>query len=210
MHKTEFMSLMEELDKITESPINPDDANIVDYVEYKHSYCHFLEPQLKKLNYYCNVLKKPANYIKAIIRNILKNPECRITEKEQSFLREMSQHVDSGELYRYVKNSIAKAHKTLVYVDENGELIPELNDNYVDFAIAESLNESQQSIEETLVELFMSYLQGWSWEEWQAAGSSDREEIVVNALAELGANMDTEEAYDIFYDWAAGLTEEDF
>ena len=210
MHKTNFMNLMEELDKLTEAPINPDDANIVDYVEYKHSYCHFLEPQLKKLNYYCNVLKKPANYIKAIIRNILKNPECRITEKEQSFLREMSQHVDSHELYRYVKNSIDKAHRTLVYVDDRGELIPELNDNYVEFAIAESLKESQQSLEETLVEVFMSYLQDWSWEEWQAAGSSDREEVVVNALADLGPEVDVEEAYDIFYDWAAGLTKEDF
>ena len=201
MHKTNFMNLMEELDQITEAPVNPDDANIVDY---------FLEPQLKKLNYYCNVLKKPANYIKAIIRNILKNPECRITEKEQSFLREMSQHVDSHELYRYVKNSIDKAHRTLVYVDDRGELIPELNDNYVEFAIAESLNESHQSIEETLAELFTSYLQGWSWEEWQATGASDREEIVVNALADFGPELDIEEAYDIFYDWAAGLTEEDF
>ena len=210
MHKTNFMNLMEELDRITEASISPDEANIVDYVEYKHSYCHFLEPQLKKLNYYCNVLKKPANYIKAIIRNVLKNPECRITEKEQSFLREMSQHVDSHELYRYVKNSIDKAHRTLVYVDDRGELIPELNDDYVEFAIAESLKESQQDIEETLVTVFMSYLQDWSWEEWQAAGSSDREEIVVNALADLGPDIDVEEAYDIFYDWAAGLTEEDF
>lgn len=209
MHKTNFMNLMEELDRITEASISPDEANIVDYVEYKHSYCHFLEPQLKKLNYYCNVLKKPANYIKAIIRNILKNPECRITEKEQSFLREMSQHVDSHELYRYVKNSIDKAHRTLVYVDDKGELIPELNDNYVEFAIAESLKESQQSIEETLVAVFLDYLQDWTWEEWQATGASDREEIVVNALADLGPDIDVEEAYDIFYDWATGLTEED-
>ena len=144
MIRTDFMSVMEELDRITEASINPDDANIVDYVEYKHSYCHFLEPQLRKLNYYCNVEKKPANYIKAIIRNILKNPECRITEKERTFLNEISQHVDSGELYRYVKNSITKAHKTLVYVDDNGELIPELNDYYVDFPIAESLVETKE------------------------------------------------------------------
>ena len=98
----------------------------------------------------------------------------------------------------------------MVYVDDRGELIPELNDDYVEFAIAESLKESQQDIEETLVTVFMSYLQDWSWEEWQAAGSSDREEIVVNALADLGPDIDVEEAYDIFYDWAAGLTEEDF
>ena len=29
-------------------------ATIVDYVEYKHSYCHALEPKLKKINYYIN------------------------------------------------------------------------------------------------------------------------------------------------------------
>ena len=65
---------------------------------------------------------------------------------------------------------------------------------------------------EQLIKLFQEYLTGWSWEEWQAAGSSDREEVVVNAIADLGSNMDmdVEEAYDLFYDWAAGLTEADF
>jgi hypothetical protein len=64
--------------------------------------------------------------------------------------------------------------------------------------------------QETLIPLFQEYLSGWSWEEWQAAGSSDREEVVVNALADLGPEMDVEEAYDLFYDWSAGLTPEDF
>lgn len=65
---------------------------------------------------------------------------------------------------------------------------------------------------EQLIKLFQEYLAGWSWEEWQATGSSDKEEIVVNAIADLGPSMhiDVEEAYDIFYDWAAGLTESDF
>lgn len=67
-------------------------------------------------------------------------------------------------------------------------------------------------MEERLIELFYEYLKAWSWEEWQAAGSSDKEDIVINALADLGPNMSIEvdEAYDIFYDWVAGLTEEDF
>lgn len=65
---------------------------------------------------------------------------------------------------------------------------------------------------EQLIKLFQEYLTSWSWEEWQAAGSSDREEVVVNAIADLGPsiNIDVEEAYDLFYDWAAGLTEADF
>ena len=65
---------------------------------------------------------------------------------------------------------------------------------------------------EQLINLFQEYLAGWSWEEWQAAGSSDREEVVINAIADLGPsmNIDVEEAYDLFYDWSAGLTEADF
>lgn len=65
-------------------------------------------------------------------------------------------------------------------------------------------------MEARLINLFYKYLEGWSWEEWQAAGSSDREEVAVNAIADLGPEVDVEEAYDIFYDWAAGLTEADF
>ena len=67
-------------------------------------------------------------------------------------------------------------------------------------------------MEERLIEIFKEYLPAWSWEEWQAAGSSDKEDIVINALADLGPDVDIEvdEAYDIFYDWIAGLTEADF
>lgn len=67
-------------------------------------------------------------------------------------------------------------------------------------------------MEERLIEIFKEYLPAWSWEEWQAAGSSDKEDIVINALADLGPDVDIEvdEAYDIFYDWIVGLTEADF
>ena len=65
-------------------------------------------------------------------------------------------------------------------------------------------------MEINLINLFKEYLKGWSWEEWQAAGSSDKEEVAVNAIADLGPEIDIDEAYDLFYDWAAGLTEADF
>lgn len=67
-------------------------------------------------------------------------------------------------------------------------------------------------MEERLIKIFKEYLPAWSWEEWQAAGASDKEAIVINALADLGPDMSIEvdEAYDIFWDWAAGLTEADF
>ena len=65
-------------------------------------------------------------------------------------------------------------------------------------------------MESKLINLFYEYLKGWSWDEWQAAGSSDREEVAVNAIADFGPEVDIDEAYDLFYDWAAGLTEADF
>jgi hypothetical protein len=67
-------------------------------------------------------------------------------------------------------------------------------------------------MEERLIEIFKEYLPAWSWEEWQAAGASDKEDIVINALADLGPDMpiDVDEAYDLFWDWAAGITEADF
>ena len=67
-------------------------------------------------------------------------------------------------------------------------------------------------MDERLIEIFKEYLPAWSWEEWQAAGASDKEDIVINALADLGPDMpiDVDEAYDLFWDWAAGITEADF
>lgn len=65
-------------------------------------------------------------------------------------------------------------------------------------------------MQEQLIELFYEYLPAWTWEEWQAAGASDKEEIAINAIADLGPEVDIEEAYDLFYDWVAGLTEADF
>ena len=55
-------------------------VQLVNYVDYKHSYAHALAPILKKLNYHVNVGKKPVQYIKKIITNTLKNPEIKFTE----------------------------------------------------------------------------------------------------------------------------------
>ena len=64
--------------------------------------------------------------------------------------------------------------------------------------------------DEALINLFYEYLSGWTWDAWQAAGTSDKEEVVVNALADYGPDIYVDDAYDLFYDWAAGLTPEDF
>ena len=40
---------------------------LINYVEYKHSYAHALEPKLKAINFHANVQHKPVKYIKKII-----------------------------------------------------------------------------------------------------------------------------------------------
>ena len=97
--------------------------NLINYVDYKHSYAHALEPKLKALNFRANVQRKPVAYIKKIIVNALNQPEVRFTDKEQTFFDNVLNHYDSTELYFYVKNAINKARETMVYVDDDGELV---------------------------------------------------------------------------------------
>jgi hypothetical protein len=104
-------------------PATDERLQVVNYVEYKHSYCHFLAPNLKKLNYLCNVIQPPVEEIKDYIKDILRNPQCRVTAKEQQFLDEIYQHTDTKAIYKHIKNSIDKAYHIMVYVDADGELV---------------------------------------------------------------------------------------
>ena len=96
---------------------------LVNYAEYEHSYAHALEPKLKALNFHANVQRKPVAYIKKSIFNALNQNDVRFTDKEQTFFDNVSNHYDSTELYFYVKNAINKARETMVYVDDDGELV---------------------------------------------------------------------------------------
>lgn len=64
--------------------------------------------------------------------------------------------------------------------------------------------------ENTIIQMFRDSLASWDWDTWTSTSVSDREEIVVEVCAELGITADIDEVYDLFYDWSAGLTEEDF
>lgn len=64
--------------------------------------------------------------------------------------------------------------------------------------------------ESVIIEMFRASLASWDWDTWTSTSSSDREEIVAEVCAELGITADIDEVYDLFYDWSAGLTEEDF
>ena len=96
---------------------------LINYVEYKHSYAHALEPKMKALNFHTNVQPKPVKYIKKIIINTLNQSDVRFTDKEQTFFDNVLNHFDSKMLYFYVKNAINKAKETFVWVDDEGELV---------------------------------------------------------------------------------------
>ena len=78
-----------------------------------------------------------------MVKGIIKDsPEVRWTDKEQWFMDKLNEFwPDSYELYKFIKNSIKKAHDTFVYVDAEGELIPELNKDMISLPVNESLTE---------------------------------------------------------------------
>lgn len=68
-----------------------------------------------------------------------------------------------------------------------------------------------EDLEEKIIDLFIDSLNGWSWDSWSSTGIRDLEEIVVDVCLEL--NIPKEErskVYELFYDWAEGLSEDDF
>lgn len=113
----------------------------VDYVDYKHSYCHELEPKMKQLNYMCNVLKVPTGDVIKKILGILKSAKnINKTEKEQWFYDTIKNKKwnNSKEIYQFIKNSINKAKEVEATVDDKGELKKE--------SLNESLNDTLQEI----------------------------------------------------------------
>lgn len=95
----------------------------INYLEYQHSYAHTLEPKMKQLNIIVNVAKKPVNYVKAVIKNVLnQSKDLRWTDKEQFFFDNIMAQETSRDIYYYCKNAINKAKEIEVWVDDNGEL----------------------------------------------------------------------------------------
>lgn len=96
--------------------------NLINYVDYKHSYAHAIAPELRVLNIHANVGHKPVQYLRAIIKRAMRENDVHFTEKEQQFWDTIHVINDSKELYFYCKNCVSKAKETFVYVDDDGEL----------------------------------------------------------------------------------------
>jgi len=128
----------------------PAEGNEVDYVEYKHSYCHALAPKLKAINYLVNVKKVEPKILKGYILKLLKDADVKWTEKEKEFKKNIETKEDNYDILNYVKNSIEKAKTIKVKVDENGELVEGLNEGFEGClyeVLTESLNKSEETSE---------------------------------------------------------------
>ena len=113
------------------------DGKEINYVDYKHSYCHALAPKLRAINYLVKVKKVAADILKGYILKLLKDPEVRWTEKEKEFKKNLESKTDVYDILNYVKNSIEKAKALKVKVNDNGELVESLFEG----CLYEELNE---------------------------------------------------------------------
>ena len=148
--------LTEETDEAPAEEEKEDNSKEIDYVEYKHSYCHVLEPLIKKINYLCNVLSDEDADLQKCINTVLgylkKAPELKYTKHEKEFFNNVKAVESKRELYNYIKNAINKAHDLRVKVDENGELTEGLNEGFEPVDMEESLNKSEEAPSENETE----------------------------------------------------------
>jgi hypothetical protein len=61
-----------------------------------------------------------------------------------------------------------------------------------------------------LIDLFYKGIAGTPWDVWCDTSSGDKERIVPDAIVELGIDVDIDAAYDLFWEWAEGLEEDNF
>ena len=67
-------------------------------------------------------------------------------------------------------------------------------------------------VRDKLIDLFYEDISYTPWDVWCDTSSTDKERVVVDALAKLGLSevIDIDEAYDLFWEWADNLDEDAF
>ena len=131
-----------------------EEGNEINYVEYKHSYCHQLAPKLRGLHYLVFQKGINAGTLIGYIKKLLKDPLVRWTDKEQEFKKNLESKTDPKDIYDYVKNSIEKAKTIKVKVNENGELIEGLNEGFEGClyeVLVESMTTKEHKVKQKLI-----------------------------------------------------------
>ncbi len=67
-----------------------------------------------------------------------------------------------------------------------------------------------EEIRDKLIDLFWEGIRDTSWDVWCDTSSTDKERIAVDAIVELGELVDTDEVFELFWEWADGLEEDSF
>lgn len=135
MEQTELNEQVEQTittNESTESEIN--------YVDYKHSYCHALEPKLRTLYYQAMILKKPVNYVIAIVLNAINYSDDKVnwTAKEKQFVNEIRACETSEQVYWRCANAVRYAKKNVrTRVNADGELVRQNSSEVTDTSTAE-------------------------------------------------------------------------
>ena len=106
---------------------NKDEGKEVDYIEYKHSYCHALKPHLDELNKIEDV-----GELRNKILDIINGGDVKFTKKERQFaaIVRKKKWANAESLKKYLEASMNKAKDIKVKVDENGELIQPLAEGF--------------------------------------------------------------------------------
>jgi hypothetical protein len=61
-----------------------------------------------------------------------------------------------------------------------------------------------------LIDLFWEKIRDMSWDVWCDTSSTDKERIAVDSIVDLGELVDTDEVFELFWEWADGLEEDSF
>lgn len=104
----------------------PEGTTEVDYVEYKHSYCHALAPKLEELK----KIEDIEELRQAILDIINNDPQVNWTKKEKKFaaIVRHKKWKSVEDLKAYLDNSMNKAKEIKVSVDADGELVKTLTE----------------------------------------------------------------------------------
>lgn len=136
MNQTELNEQAEQTSNTNEST-----ESEINYVDYRHSYCHALEPKLKTLYYQAMILKKPVNYVIAIVLNAINYSADKVnwTEKEKQFINEIRACETSEQVYWRCANAVryAKTH-VRTRVNADGELVRQNSNRGADVSTAVS------------------------------------------------------------------------
>ena len=111
------------------------------------------------------------------------------------------------------KNNLTEGVGTELFIDAHAGVKTDLDailSGAMDEDYQKSLTESTEELESKLVDLFWDGIKGYTSDVWFDSSTDEKEEILWQALEQIGEPVDEEYAKEIFWMWADGLEEDSF